>query len=122
MKQQQPRPYAREGPREMTARFALTEHDGFPNYAMRVMEFEPEGYTCLRATQKSMSSFSSKARRHWWTGSVTKYAFRLAIWFTLRRKELHQIRNIAKTRMRVSCTILILPCGDGKSTTAQTLT
>jgi hypothetical protein len=40
---------ARNGFSGMTARFALTKDEGWPRYAMRLMEFEPGGYTSMHA-------------------------------------------------------------------------
>jgi quercetin dioxygenase-like cupin family protein len=33
--------------------------------------------------------------------------------------ELHQIKNVGSTRMKMICTIPLLPGGDGKNTTAR---
>ena len=37
------------GFRGMTARFALTRDDNMPNYALRIMEFAPDGHTSLHS-------------------------------------------------------------------------
>ena len=45
-------PITREGFKGMNARFALIAEDGCPNYAMRIMEFEPGGHTSLHAHEE----------------------------------------------------------------------
>jgi quercetin dioxygenase-like cupin family protein len=112
-------PITREGFAGMTARFALTKDDGCPNYAMRVMEFEPGGYTSLYAHAEEHEFFFFEGEPAMRDGDGNEVRLQAGDLVYVPPNESHQIRNIGKTRMRVICTIPILAGGDGKSTTAS---
>jgi quercetin dioxygenase-like cupin family protein len=110
-------PITRQGFKGMTARFALTRDDGCPNYAMRVMEFEPGGYTSLHAHAEEHEFFFFEGEPALVSGGGREVRLEAGDLVYVAPHEPHQIRNAGKTRMRVICTIPILPGGDGKSTT-----
>ncbi len=109
----------KEGFRGMTARFALTKDDGCPNYAMRIMEFEPEGYTSLHAHPEEHEFFFLEGEAAFIGGCGNETRLEAGDFVYVRPNEAHQIRNIGTARLRIICTIPILPGGDGKSTIAQ---
>ena len=48
-----------------------------------------------------------------------RYGCALGILHIFRLTSLHQFKNVGSTRMKMICTIPILPGGDGKNTTAR---
>ena len=109
---------AQKGFEGMTARFALTKDDGCPNYAMRIMEFEPGGYTSLHAHPEEHEFFFLEGEAELIGGCGNRTRLAAGDFLYLRPNEPHQIRNVGNAPLRVICTIPILPGGDGKSTTS----
>ncbi len=109
----------KEGFRGMTARIALTKDDGCPNYAMRIMEFEPGGYTSLHAHPEEHEFFFLEGEAAFIGGCGNETRLQAGDFVYVRPNEAHQFRNVGTTRLRIICTIPILPGGDGKSTIAQ---
>ena len=106
----------KSGFRGMTARFALTADDGCPRYAMRVMEFEPGGYTSLHSHPEEHEFYflEGKAAVVGADGSEVEATSGSMIYVA--PGEAHQLKNVGCGTMRVVCTIPILPGGDGKTT------
>ena len=112
-------PMEKPGFQGMTARFALTRDDGMPNYALRIMEFEPGGHTSLHAHAEEHEFFfiEGEAAIADGTGAETQLAAGDTVYVA--PHELHQIRNAGHGVMRMVCTIPILEGGDGITTTQQ---
>ena len=109
-------PIAKEGFRGITARFALTKEDGCPNYAMRIMEFAPGGYTSLHAHPEEHEFFFVEGEAAIIGNGGMETRLQAGDFAYVRSDEPHQIRNVGTTLLRMICTIPILPGGDGKST------
>jgi quercetin dioxygenase-like cupin family protein len=103
----------------MTARFALTKDDGCPRYAMRVMEFEAGGHTSLHAHPEEHELYFLEGEPAIVDGKGQETCLHVGDFVYILPNELHQIKNIGSTRMKMICTIPILPGGDGKNTTAR---
>jgi quercetin dioxygenase-like cupin family protein len=101
----------------MTARYALTREDGCPRYAMRLMEFEPGGCTSLHAHPEEHEFYFLDGEPVLVGAGGLETPVRPGEFVYVLPDEPHQIRNNGRTRMRVVCTIPILPGGDGKHTT-----
>jgi quercetin dioxygenase-like cupin family protein len=107
------------GFRGMTARFALTRDDGMPNYAMRIMEFAPGGYTSLHAHLEEHEFYFIDGRPAIVDGAGNETPVDSGDVVYVAPNEPHQLRNRGDAPMRVVCTIPILPGGDGKATTGR---
>lgn len=112
-------PMDKPGFKGMTARFALTGEDGMPNYALRIMEFEPGGHTSLHAHAEEHEFYfiEGEAAAVGADGKETRLASGDVLYIA--PHEAHQIRNAGSGVMRMVCTIPILEGGDGKATTQQ---
>ena len=108
-----------KGFKGMTARFALTKDDGCPRYAMRVMEFEPGGHTSLHAHPEEHEVYFLEGEPAIVDGNGVETRPHAGDLVYILPNELHQFRNVGSTRMKMICTIPILPGGDGKNTTAR---
>ena len=103
----------------MTARFALTKDDGCPRYAMRLMEFEVGGHTSLHAHPEEHEIYFLEGEPAIVDGNGKETRLHVGDFVYLLPNELHQIKNVGNTRMKMICTIPIFPGGDGKTTTAR---
>jgi quercetin dioxygenase-like cupin family protein len=103
----------------MTARFALTKDDGCPRYAMRLMEFEPGGHTSLHAHPEEHELYFLEGEPAIVDGSGWETRLHVGDFVYVGPNELHQFKNVGSTRMKMICTMPILPGGDGKNTTAR---
>ena len=103
----------------MTARFALTKDDGCPRYAMRVMEFEAGGHTSLHAHPEEHEVYFLEGEPAVVDGSGKETRLNVGDCLYVPPNELHQFKNVGSARMKMICTIPILPGGDGKKTTAR---
>lgn len=103
----------------MTARFALTKDDGCPRYAMRVMEFEPGGHTSLHAHPEEHEVYFLEGEAAIVDGNGKETRLQVGDFVYMLPNELHQFKNVGSTRMKMVCTIPILPGGDGKNSTAR---
>ncbi|MDC7786641.1 cupin domain-containing protein [Rhodoplanes sp. TEM] len=106
----------KEGFNGMSARFALTKDDGCPNYAMRVMEFAPGGHTSLHSHLEEHEFFFPEGEPAIVDGNGKETRLKPGDLVYTAPNEVHQLRNLGASTMRVICTIPILPGGDGKST------
>lgn len=103
----------------MSARYALTKEDGCPRYAMRVMEFEPGGCTALHSHPEEHEFYFLEGEPAIVDSSGQETRLRVGDFVYVPPNELHQLKNVGKTKMKTLCTIPIFPGGDGKSTTGQ---
>ena len=101
-------PMDKPGFKGMTARFALTGEDGMPNYALRIMEFEPGGHTSLHshAEEHEFYFIEGEAAAVDAEGKETRLAAGDVLYIA--PHEVHQIRNAGTGVMRMVCTIPIL--------------
>jgi quercetin dioxygenase-like cupin family protein len=103
----------------MTARFALTKDDGCPRYAMRIMEFEPSGHTALHGHPEEHEVYFIEGEAAIVDGNGKETRLCIGDFAYIPPNELHQFKNVGSARMKMICTIPILPGGDGKNTTAR---
>jgi quercetin dioxygenase-like cupin family protein len=102
----------------MTARYALTKDDGCRNYAMRVMEFEPGGRTAMHSHPEEHEIYFLEGEPAIVDRGGHETRLRVGDFVYVLPNEPHQIKNLGNTKMKMICTIPILPGGDGKNTTA----
>ena len=102
----------------MTANWIWTADDGMPNYAMRLMEFLPEGRTSYHSHLEEHEFYilEGEAAVINAAGEETRLYPGDALYCG--PSEPHQLRNAGSSMMRLICTIPILPGGDGKATTS----
>jgi len=103
----------------ITARFSLTKDDGCPRYAMRVIEFEPGGHSSLHAHPEEHEVYFLEGEPAIVEGNGKETRLSVGDFVYVPANELHQFKNLGSTRMKMICTIPILPGGDGKTTTAR---
>ena len=103
----------------VAARFALTKDDGCPRYAMRVIEFEPGGHTSLHAHPEEHEVYFLEGEPAIVDGNGNETRLHVGDFVYMLPNELHQIKNVGNTKMKMICTIPILPGGDGKNTTTR---
>ena len=106
----------KEGFSGMSARWALTKDDGCPNYAMRVMEFAPGGHTSLHDHMEEHEFYFPEGEAAIVGKDGKEIRIQPGDFVYTAPNEVHQIKNLGKTPLRVICTIPILPGGDGKVT------
>lgn len=112
-------PIDKPGFNGMTARFALTRDDGMPRYALRIMEFGPGGHTSLHAHAEEHEFYFIDGSPAIVDGSGRETRLAPGDVVYTAPHELHQIRNVGPSTMRMVCTIPILKDGDGRVTTQQ---
>lgn len=108
-----------KGFKGMTARFALSKDDGCPHYGMRVMEFEAGGHTSLHAHPEEHEVYCLEGEPAIVDGHGNETRLQVGDFVYILPNEPHQFKNVGHTRMKMICTIPILPGGDGKSTTVR---
>jgi len=106
----------------LAARYVLTSADGCPHFAMRVMEFEPQGHTSLHAHLEEYEIFVIEGEALYIDASGKETRLQVGDAVYVRPEELHQFKNIGQTIMRLLCLIPVLPVGNGKSTTPCRIT
>ena len=105
----------KEGFKGMNQRFIWTKADGCENFAMRLMEFEPYGYTSYHAHLEEHEFFilEGEAAIVDADGKETKLDAGDTVYVA--SDEPHQMKNAGGSTMRMLCIIPILPGGDGKA-------
>jgi len=106
----------KEGFRGMTAQYALTRDDGCPNYATRLMTFQPGGHTSLHAHREEHEFYFLEGTPVFVDHQGRETELAPGDFLYVEPDEPHQIKNGGETVMRMICTIPILPGGDGKCT------
>lgn len=109
----------KQGFQGMTARYALTKDDGCPRYAMRLMEFDPGGFTSLHTHAEEHEFYFLEGDAAIVDANGKETRLRPGDFVYVEPNEPHQIKNVGSTTMRTICTIPIFPGGDGKNTTVQ---
>ncbi|MDR3554110.1 MAG: cupin domain-containing protein [Syntrophobacteraceae bacterium] len=103
-----------EGFKGMSARYLWTAVDGCPHYAMRIMEFEPGGYTSYHSHLEEHEFYFLEGEAAYVDGEGNEIRVSPGDGIYCPPDEPHQIKNVGKTEMKLVCTIPILPGGDGK--------
>jgi quercetin dioxygenase-like cupin family protein len=103
----------------MAARFALTKDDGCPRYAMRLFEFEPGGHTTLHAHPEEHEFYILEGEPAIVDRSGKQTLLRAGDFVFVPPNETHQLKNFGRTKMKLICTIPILPGKNGKDTDGQ---
>jgi len=104
-----------EGFKGMFARYVWSADDGCPNFAMRVMEFEPHGHTSYHAHLEEHQFFILEGEPAYVDAEGNEISFKVGDTVYVPPDEPHQIKNVGDTTMKLICMIPILPGGDGKS-------
>lgn len=103
-----------EGFKGMSQRFLWTKDDGCPNFAMRLMEFEPHGYTSYHAHLEEHEFFFLEGEAAYVDADGNEIRLRVGDTVYVPSDEPHQIKNVGNTVMKMICAIPILLGGDGK--------
>jgi quercetin dioxygenase-like cupin family protein len=108
-----------EGFKGMFQRFLWTKDDGVQNFAMRLMEFEPNGHTSYHAHLEEHEFFFLEGEAAYVDANGNEIRLRVGDTVYVPPDEPHQIKNVGNTVMKMICTIPILPGGDGKKPAAR---
>ena len=98
----------------MSARYLWTKDDECPNYALRMMEFEPGGHTSCHAHAEEHEFYFLEGEPAFVDADGNETLLVPGDTLYTAPNELHQIKNVGTTTMKMICTIPILPGGDGK--------
>jgi quercetin dioxygenase-like cupin family protein len=101
----------------MFARYIWTTDDDCKNYAMRLMEFEPGGHTSYHSHLEEHEFFFLEGEPVYVDADGNEIRLVPGDSIYTLPDELHQIKNVGETNMKMICTIPILPGGNGKDTT-----
>lgn len=81
---------------------------------MRIMEFEPGGYTSYHSHREEHEFYFLEGEAAYVDGDGNEIQISTGDGIYCPPDEPHQIKNVGKTTMKMVCTIPILPGGDGK--------
>jgi mannose-6-phosphate isomerase-like protein (cupin superfamily) len=101
----------------MDARFVLTADDGCPRYALRLMEWVPNGHTPYQRHKEEHEMFVLEGEAVVVGEGNKETKLRAGDALYIPPCEYHQIRNVGSGLLRIICTIPIFPGMDGKVTT-----
>ena len=104
----------KEGFKGMFQCFLWSKDDGCPNFAMRVMEFEPHGHTSYHAHREEHEFYFLEGEPVYVDAEGNETPLKPGDTVYVASDEPHQIKNAGNTVMKMVCTIPILPGGDGK--------
>ncbi|MFP3868762.1 MAG: cupin domain-containing protein [Desulfobacteraceae bacterium] len=113
----EPEAIDRSGFKGLAARYLWTKADGCPRFAMRLMEFEPQGYTSLHAHLEEHEIFVLAGEPIYVDANGKETRLQVGDTVYVPPEEPHQFKNAGATVMRLLCLIPILPGANGKSTT-----
>lgn len=105
----------KEGFKGMIQHFLWTKEDGCPNFAMRLMAFEPYGYTSYHAHLEEHQFFILQGEAAIVDSEAKETKFKTGDTAYIPPDEPHQVKNLGGDVMRMLCIIPILPGGDGKA-------
>lgn len=105
----------KEGFKGMDQRFVWTKSDGCPNFAMRVMEFEPGGHTSYHSHREEHEFFFLEGEPAFVDADGKETRLTVGDTIYVPSDEAHQIKNVGNTTMKLLCMIPILEGGDGKA-------
>jgi quercetin dioxygenase-like cupin family protein len=109
-----------EGFKGMNQRFVWTKSDGCPNFAMRVMEFEPHGHTSYHEHKEEHEFFFLEGEPAFVDADGEETRLKVGDTVYVPPDEPHQLKNLGDTVMKVLCMIPILEGGDGKAPAPRT--
>ena len=104
----------KEGFKGMNQRFIWTKADGCERFAMRLMEFEPYGYTSYHAHLEEHEFFVLEGEAIAVDAEGEEIKLLEGDTLYVPSDEPHQMKNAGGSPMRLLCMIPILPGGDGK--------
>ena len=104
-----------DGFKDMTANWLWTAEDGMKNFAMRLMEFGPGGYTSFHDHIEEHEFYFLEGEPVYVDAHCNEIRLSPGDTLYCEPNEPHQIRNGGSTKMKMICTIPILPGGDGKT-------
>ena len=107
---------AKPGFAGMIARFLLTSDDGCPRYAMRLMEWSPDGHTSYHQHKEEHEMFVLEGQAVVIGYNKEEVELHEGDAIFIAPCEFHQIRNVGSGRLRMICTVPIFAGMDGKVT------
>lgn len=107
-----------DGFKKMTANWLWTKEDGMEHIAMRLMEFAPGGHTSIHAHAEEHQFYFLKGEAAVVDGEGKETKFAPGDTAYTGPGEVHQVKNVGLTVMKMICMIPILPGADGKTTTS----
>ena len=99
----------------MFARYLWSKDDGCPNFAMRLMEFEPDGCTSYHSHLEEHQFLILEGDAGYIDAFKKESLFKPGDTVYVPPEEPHQIKNAGSRTLRLLCMVPILPGGDGKS-------
>jgi quercetin dioxygenase-like cupin family protein len=111
-----PEPITKPGFSGFQARFLLTADDGCPRYALRLMEFAPNGWTSFHRHKEEHEMYFLEGEGVLKT-DTGEFSVRAGDALLLMPCELHQIRNTGSGMLKMICTVPLFSGKTGKETT-----
>ena len=105
----------KEGFKGMFARFLWSTDDGRQNFAMRMMEFEPDGHTSYHSHLEEHQFYFIEGEPAYVDAEGKETRLKIGDTLYVGPDEPHQVKNVGDTVMKMICMIPILPGGDGKA-------
>ena len=90
-----------EGFRGIFTRYLWTADDGCPNFAMRVMEFEPDGHTSHHAHLEEHQFFILEGEPAYVDATGKEIRLKVGDTVYVPPDEPHQIKNVGSTVMKL---------------------
>lgn len=109
-------PQEKPGFSKMTARFLLTADDGCPRYALRLMEFAPDGCTSYHRHREEHEMYILEGEAVC-VGDGKETPVKAGDAIYVAPGEYHQMKNTGDGVMRMICTVPLFAGKDGKTTT-----
>jgi quercetin dioxygenase-like cupin family protein len=110
-------PMEKPGFTGMTARFLLTSADGCPRYALRLMEFDAGGFTSWHRHREEHEMYFLEGEGMVVNDDRKEHPVRAGDVLFLEPCEYHQIKNNGTGKLKMICTVPLLPGKDGRATT-----
>jgi len=91
----------REGFQGMSARYLWSADDGCPNFAMRMMEFEPHGHTSYHAHLEEHQFYILDGEPAYVDAEGNEIILKVGDTLYVPPEEPHQIKNVGSTVMKL---------------------
>ena len=91
----------KEGFQGMSARYLWSADDGCPNFAMRIMEFEPHGHTSYHTHLEEHQFFILEGEAVYIDGEGNEVRLKVGDTVFVAPDEPHQIKNNGDTAMKL---------------------
>jgi len=101
----------------MTANWLWTAEDGMEHFAMRLMEFEPGGQTSRHSHLEEHQLYFLEGQPAVIDSEGVEHRFAPGDTLYCGPGDLHQVKNVGTTPMKMICMVPLLPGGNGKTTT-----